>query len=98
MELYPFTKNFFRKTSVQYVTVWLVRIWTYKNADETAHTFSRRSKNVKKRTKTDEKRILCEFTFRPFITRPNVNRSNMDLTSTNLKVLTRATGAAKGGN
>ena len=48
--LYPFTKNFFRKIFVQYVTVWLVRIWTYKNADEKAHTFSR-SKNVKK---TDE--------------------------------------------
>ena len=29
--------------------VWLVRIWTYKNADEKAHTFSRRSKNVKKK-------------------------------------------------
>ena len=49
--LYPFTKNFFRKTFVQYVTVWLVRIWTYKNADEKAHTFWKRSKNVKKRTK-----------------------------------------------
>ena len=41
-----------------------VRIWTYKNADEKAHTLSRRSKNVKKRTKTYEKRILCKFTFR----------------------------------
>ena len=39
-----------------------MRIWTYKNADEKAHTFSRRSKNVKKRTKTYEKRILCKFT------------------------------------
>ena len=51
IELYPFTKKFFRKTFVQYVTVWLVRIWTHKNADEKAHTLSRRSKNVKKRTK-----------------------------------------------
>ena len=33
------------------MTVWLVRIWTHKNADEKAHTLSRRSKNVKKRTK-----------------------------------------------
>ena len=40
-----------------------MRIWTYKNADEKAHTLSRRSKNVKKRTKTYEKRILCKFTF-----------------------------------
>ena len=45
------------------MTVWLVRIWTHKNADEKAHTLSRRSKNVKKRTKTYEKRILCKFTF-----------------------------------
>ena len=44
------------------MTVWLVRIWTHKNADEKAHTLSRRSKNVKKRTKTYEKRILCKFT------------------------------------
>ena len=30
-----------------------MRIWTYKNADEKAHTFSRGSKNVKKRTKNE---------------------------------------------
>ena len=42
-----------------------MRIWTYKNADEKAHTFSQRNKNVKKLTKTDEKRILCKFTLRP---------------------------------
>ena len=57
-------KNFFRTTFVQYVTVWLVRIWTYKNADEKGHTCSRRSKNVKKRTKTNEKRLLRKFTLR----------------------------------
>ena len=28
-----------------------MRTWTYKNADEKAHTFLRRSKNVKKLTK-----------------------------------------------
>ena len=28
-----------------------MRIWTYKNADEKVHTFSRRSKNGRKRTK-----------------------------------------------
>ena len=44
----PLCKKFFRKRFVQYVTVWLVRIWTYKNADEKAHTFSRRSKNGRK--------------------------------------------------
>ena len=31
-------KNFFWTTFVQYVTVWLVRIWTHKNADEKGHT------------------------------------------------------------
>ena len=41
-----------------------MQIWTRKNADEKAHTLSRRSKNVKKRTKTYEKRILCKFTLR----------------------------------
>ena len=41
----------------QYVTVFLVRIWTYKNADEKTHIFSR-----KKRKKTGEKRKLCKFT------------------------------------
>ena len=46
-----------------YITVHLVRIWTDKNADEKAHTISR-SKNVKKRTKTYEKRILCRFIFK----------------------------------
>ena len=30
------------------VAVYVVRIWTYKNADEKAHTFSRRSKNERK--------------------------------------------------
>ena len=45
------------------MTVWLVRTWTHQHADEKAHTLSRRSKNVKKRTKTDEKRMLCKFTF-----------------------------------
>ena len=59
----PLYKKIFRKTFVQYVTVWLVRIWTHKNADEKAHTLSRRRKNVKKRTKTYEKRILCKITF-----------------------------------
>ena len=63
----PFNKKFFRKTFVQYVTVWLVRIWTHKNADKKAHTLSWRSKNVKKRMKTYEKRILCKFTLTLYI-------------------------------
>ena len=40
-----------------------MRIRTYKNADEKVLAFSKRSKNVKKRTKTYEKRILSKFTF-----------------------------------
>ena len=53
-------KKSFWTTFVQYVTVWLVRIWTYKIADEKGHICSRRSKNVKK---NGQKRILCKFTF-----------------------------------
>ena len=48
-------KKSFLKTFVQYVTVWLTRIWTYKNADEKEHTDSWRRKKVQKRTKMDEK-------------------------------------------
>ena len=54
-------QNFWTKLLSICVTVYLVRIWTYKNADEKAHTFSRRSKNVKKRTKTDKKRTVYKF-------------------------------------
>ena len=36
---------------MQNVTIWLERIWTYKNADEKDHTFSWRRKYVQKRTK-----------------------------------------------
>ena len=49
-----FEKNFY-----QYVTFYLVRIWTYKNADEKAHTFSRRSKNVKKADKNGRKTLTA---------------------------------------
>ena len=61
----PLYKKFFSEKfcPVGYVTGWLVRIWTHKNADEKAHTLSRRSKNVRKRTKTYKKRTLCKFTF-----------------------------------
>ena len=51
----PLCKKLFQKTFVQYVTVWLEQIWTYKNADEKGHTgtCSRRSKNAKNGQKTD---------------------------------------------
>ena len=61
LSLSLFTSKVFEQYFYQYVTAYLVRIWTYKNADETPHTFSWRSKNEKKRTKTDEKRILRKF-------------------------------------
>ena len=44
-------QNCFWKTFVQYVTVWLVRIWTHKNADE-KHSFSWKRKNLQTRTKS----------------------------------------------
>ena len=62
ISLLSFIHKIFEQNLYQYVTVYLVRIWTYKNVDEKGHTFSRRVKNVKNRTKTDEKRILCKFT------------------------------------
>ena len=62
ISLLSFIHKIFEQNFYPYITVYFVRIWTYKNADEKAHTFSRRSKNVKKRTKTYEKRILCKFT------------------------------------
>ena len=54
ISLSSFMHKVFEQNFYLFVTVYLVRIWTYKNADEKAHTFSRRSKNVKngqKRTK-----------------------------------------------
>ena len=66
ISLLSFIRKIFEQNFYQYITVYLVRIWTYKNADEKAHTFSKRSKNVKKRTNTDEKRIRCKFTFSNF--------------------------------
>ena len=63
ISLLSFIHKIFGQNFYPYITIYLVRIWTYKNADEKAHTFSRRSKNVKKWTKTYEKRILCKFTF-----------------------------------
>ena len=50
ISLLSFLLKTFEQNFVYTVYLYLVRIWTYKNADETAHTFSR-SKNVKKRRK-----------------------------------------------
>ena len=69
ISLFSFIHKLFEQNFYLHTTVYLVRIWTYKNADEKAHTFSRRSKNVKKRTKTYEKRILRKPTFSCFFRR-----------------------------
>ena len=61
--LYRVTKILFWNTVVQYVTVWLVRIWAYKNADEKENTFFIEKK---KRTEADEKRILRKSTFKEY--------------------------------
>ena len=55
-------KNFFSENFYAICDSPVRAIWTYKNVDEKLRTFLRRSKHVKKRTKTDEKRILCLFT------------------------------------
>ena len=51
ISLLLFIHKIFEQNFHLYITVYLVRIWTYKNANEKAHTFSRRSKNGQKRTK-----------------------------------------------
>ena len=43
-----------KKTFAPYVTIWLVRIWTYKNADEKEHFFMQKKKRSQM-TKEDEK-------------------------------------------
>ena len=43
----------FERNIYQYVAVYLLQKQTYKNAEEKAHTFSRTSKNLKKRTKIE---------------------------------------------
>ena len=48
ISLLSFIHKLFEQNFYLYVTIHLVRIWTYKNANEKAYTFSRRSKNVKK--------------------------------------------------
>ena len=52
--LIAYTQNFY-----QYIAVYLVLIWTYKNADEKAQTFSRRSKNVEKNGQKRTKNGYC---------------------------------------
>ena len=39
ISLLSFTHKIFEQNFYLYITVYLVRIWTYKNADEKAHTF-----------------------------------------------------------
>ena len=39
ISLLSFIHKHFEQNFYQYVPVYLVRIWTYKNADEKAHTF-----------------------------------------------------------
>ena len=52
-----------------YVTVHLVRIWTYKNADEKAHTFSKRNKHIKKW-------IMCKFTLTQVVDKEGSSKSH----------------------
>ena len=61
ISLLSFIHKVFEQNFYLYVTIYLVRIWTYENADEKAPTFSRRSKNVTK------KRKLCKLMLMHFI-------------------------------
>ena len=62
ISLLSFIHKIFEQNFYLYITVYLVQMLTYKNADEKARTFSRRSKNGRK---TD--RLLCIFTLSLFI-------------------------------
>ena len=53
IRFYLFAKIFFRKTFVQYVTIWLGRIWTYKNATKTDILFHGEEKTLRKPTKNE---------------------------------------------
>ena len=53
ISLFSFIHKTFEQNFYLYVTVYLVRIWPYKNVDEKEPTFSRRSKYAKKRTKNE---------------------------------------------
>ena len=59
----PLNKKFFLENYVQYVAVWLVRIWMYKNVDKQERTFSWRKKTYKKR-------ILCKSTLSKQYSKP----------------------------
>ena len=54
-------KNFFRKTFVQYVTAWLVRLWTYKNAEKKNKLFDGEENTYKHR----QKRTKNEYCVNP---------------------------------
>ena len=64
ISLLSYIRKIFEQNFCEYLAVYCR--WIYKNADEKANTFLRRSKKVKKWTKTGEKRILCKFTFTNF--------------------------------
>ena len=55
-----------------------MRIYAYKNENEKAHTFSRRSKNIKK---NGQKRIQCKFSFSN-----NSNAINETQTNDNINI------------
>ena len=54
-----YTQNFYQDVKF----IYLVRIWTYKNADKKTLTFSRRSKHVKKTNKNGRKTDMRKITF-----------------------------------
>ena len=47
ISLWSFKHKIFEQNFCQYATVYLVRIWTCKNANEKVHTFSWKSKHAK---------------------------------------------------
>ena len=63
ISLLSFIQKIFEQNLYLYITVYLVRIWTYKNAEwKSAYFFKEKQKRKKNRRKHNEKRILCKFT------------------------------------
>ena len=65
ISLLSFIHKIFEQNFYLYITVYLVRIWTYKMRIKSAYFFKEKQKR-KKWTKRDEKRILCKFTVRHY--------------------------------
>ena len=64
--IFPLAKKIFRIIFVQYATIWLMRIWTYKVRTKKNIVFAGEENKGQKRTKADGKRILSKSTLKKY--------------------------------